>query len=167
MNEVYQSQFCSVRLLSYRLFLKLQRSALVSTFTYITFKNFTLVINGPPQVVSLAIDFHEHLVQMPPPATGFHALDAALSDLGREQRAEPMPPISHCFMADIDATLMQKILDVPKRQRKPDVEHDSQTNDLTARFEIAKWIRFGHVQPLQIRPARLKPVCSESALPTA
>jgi hypothetical protein len=35
------------------------------------------------------------------------------SDLGGEHRAEPVPPKPHRFVADIDATLMQHILDVP------------------------------------------------------
>ena len=32
------------------------------------------------------VDLHEHLVQVPPPVAGFHALDAALPDLGGEHR---------------------------------------------------------------------------------
>ena len=34
----------------------------------------------------------------------------------------------------------------------------------TARFEIAKWIRFAHIQTLQIPPARLKLVYSDNTL---
>ena len=36
------------------------------------------LMHGPPEVVSLAIDLHEHLVQIPALAAGFHASDAAL-----------------------------------------------------------------------------------------
>jgi hypothetical protein len=35
------------------------------------------------------------------------------SDLGGEHRAEPVPPKPHRLVADIDATFMQQILDVP------------------------------------------------------
>jgi hypothetical protein len=36
--------------------------------------------------------------------------------------------------------------------------------ELTARFEIAKWIRFGHPARLRKRLARLKPVSFDSAV---
>ena len=78
-----------------------------------------------------------------------------------------MPPVSHSFMANIDAAFMEQVFDIAKGQWEAELQHHCQADNLAARFEIAKWIRFGHVQPLQIRPARLKPVCSESALPTA
>ena len=35
-----------------------------------------------------------------------------------------------CFMAHVDAALVQKILDIPQRKREPDVEHHCQENDL-------------------------------------
>ena len=121
------------------------------------------MIDGPPKVVPLTVDLHEHLVQMPAPPAGFHARNPALSDLGREHRAEPMPPVSHRFMADIDAAFVQQIFDIAKGQRETDVQHHRQADNLTARFEIAKWIRFGHPVRLRNRPARLKRFCSDSA----
>jgi len=45
-------------------------------------------------------------------------------------------------MTDIDAAFVQQILDVAKRQREPSVHHHRQADDLAARFEITKWIRF-------------------------
>ena len=68
--------------------------------------------------MSLAVDLHEHLIQMPAPSAGFHARNSALSDLGCQQRTEPMPPVSHSFMADIDATLMEQIFHIAKGQRE-------------------------------------------------
>jgi hypothetical protein len=44
------------------------------------------------------------------------------------------------------------------------IQHHRQADNLVARFEIEKWIRFGRFQRLQIRLARLKPVCSDRAL---
>jgi len=35
-------------------------------------------------------------------------------------------------------------------------KHDRQAGKLIALFEMAKWVRFGHVQTLQTRPPRLK-----------
>jgi hypothetical protein len=63
-------------------------------------------------------------------------------------------------MTNIDATLMQQIFHVAKGQRKPDIQHYRQANYLRRGFEIAKWIRLGHIQTLQIHPARLKRFCS-------
>ncbi len=92
----------------------------------------------------LAVDLHEHLVQMPAPLAGFHARNPPFSDLGREHRTEPMPPKSDGFMADIDAALMQQIFHIAKGQRKPDIKHYRQADNLTTCFEVAKWVRFGH-----------------------
>ena len=44
--------------------------------------------------------------------TGFHAVNPALADLRCKDRTEPMPPISHRFMADIDAALMEQIFHI-------------------------------------------------------
>jgi len=77
-----------------------------------------------------------------------------------------MLPVSHSFMTDIDAAFVQQIFNIAKRQRKTNVQYHRQSNTLTARFEIAKWIRFGHSARLQIRPARLKPVLSDRAVGT-
>jgi len=44
-------------------------------------KHLTFVVDGAPEVVPLAIDLHEHLVEMPPPAARFHPLDTTFSDL--------------------------------------------------------------------------------------
>lgn len=79
-----------------------------------------------------------------PPATGFHAYDPALTDLGSKHRPEPMLPIPDGLMADIDAPFMEQIFNIAKGQRKPDIKHYRQADDPTARFKVATWIRFGH-----------------------
>ena len=43
------------------------------------------------------------------------------------------PPEPHRFVADIDAAFVQKIFDIPKRKRKPDVHHHRQADDLGGR----------------------------------
>jgi hypothetical protein len=70
------------------------------------------VVNGPPEVVLLAVDLHEDLVEMPPPVARTHSLHTALADLGGEHRPEPMPPEPHCLMTDVDAALVQQVFDV-------------------------------------------------------
>ncbi len=41
-------------------------------------------------------------------------------------------------MADIDASLVQQIFDIPQGKRKPDVQHHRQADDLWTGFEILK-----------------------------
>ena len=72
------------------------------------------MIDGSPRVMSLTVDFHEHLVQMPPPPAGFHSGSTPFSDLRGKHRTEPMPPISHRFMTDIDAAFVEKIFHIAK-----------------------------------------------------
>ena len=123
------------------------------------------MIDSPLKIMSLTVDLHEHLVQMPAPSAGFHTDNPPLSDLGSKQRTEPMPPISHRFMTDINAMLMQQIFHRAERQLKPHVQHRCQANDFWAGFEIAKWIRLGHPARLRNHPARLKPVSSDRTGP--
>ncbi len=139
-----------------------QGGFLIACLCDVAFQNFVFMIDGPPKVVPLAVDLHENLVQMPAPATGFHAHNSAFSDLRGKHRAEPVPPISHRFMANIDAAFVQKILDISTGQGKTDVQHHRQADYLSARFKIAKWVCFDHLQTVRNRPARFKSVCSDS-----
>jgi hypothetical protein len=59
-------------------------------------------------------------------------------------------------MAQLDAAFVEQILDIPKREGEPNVQHDCQADDLAARFEIAKWGAICHLGKLQNRPARLR-----------
>ena len=106
------------------------------------------MIDGPPKIVSLAVDLHEHLVKMPTPTAGFHTLYPALSDLSGEHWTEPVPPESHSLMTDIDAALVQQVLDVAKGQRKTDVHHNRKADDLLACLEIIERAAFRHPETL-------------------
>ncbi len=92
---------------------------------------------------------------------GAHRTDAIPPDLGGEHRAGPVPPISHSLVVDLDAALVQEILDVTQRERKADVEHRRQTDDLWARFENTKGGTFGDASVLTkctaLLQAKLKP----------
>ncbi len=68
-----------------------------------------------------------------------------------------MPPEADRFVADFDAPLVEKVLDVPKRQREPDVKLDGQADDLGLSLGVAKWGALGHGRKLRNRPTRLKP----------
>ena len=74
-----------------------------------------------------------------------------------------MPPEPDSFVADIDAALMEQVLDVPKRKRKPDIEHHREADDLGAGLEVAEGGSFAHLATLRNRRALLKTVSSDKA----
>ena len=47
-------------------------------------------------------------------------------------------------MADIDPAFMQQIFDIPKRERKSDVQHHRKADNLWTGFEVLEGGRFGH-----------------------
>lgn len=57
------------------------------------------------------------------------------------------------LMADIDAPLMQKIFDIAKRKRKPDVEHHRQADDIRAGLAVLEWVTFRRAGTLREHPA--------------
>ena len=67
-------------------------------------------------------------------------LHAPLADLRREHRPEPVPPEPNCLVRDIDASLMEEVLDVSQREREADIHHHRQADDLVRSLEIIKWI---------------------------
>ena len=75
---------------------------------------------------------------------------------------EPMPLVSHGFVADIDATFMKQTYNIAKEKQETDTQHQSQTDELATRFEMTKGIRSGHLQTPQDRPDCLKLVCSST-----
>jgi hypothetical protein len=74
-------------------------------------------------------------------------------DLGGKHRAEPVPPVPHGLVADLDASLVQQVFEVAQRQREPDVEHYRQTDDLGAGLEIPEEGTSDHLGRLKNRPA--------------
>ena len=89
-------------------------------------------------------------------------MNAPFSDLRCEPRTEPVPPGANRFMADIDAAFVEQIFDLPQRERKPDIHHHSQADDLGRRLEISEGI--AHPDTLRNPPHRLKLVSSDTAL---
>jgi hypothetical protein len=80
--------------------------------------SFALVIHRPPEIAHLAAHLHVDLVEAPSPVTmGAHPIDPLPADLGGEHRAEAVPPIADGLVAEIDAALVQQVLDVAQRQR--------------------------------------------------
>src|SRR5215217_6881088 len=98
-----------------RLLHELQRRNLVALLTDEALEYFAFMIDGTPQVAHLAIHLHVHLVEMPPPlAEAAHAAHPLPTDVACEQRAEPVPPVPHRLMTDVDATLCKQVFDVPQ-----------------------------------------------------
>jgi len=80
------------------------------------------VIDSAPQVMGLAIDLHEALIDMPPPLSeALHPADPLAPDVGCKHRSEAIPPEPHGLIADVDSALCEQILYIPKRQRKPHI----------------------------------------------
>ena len=88
------------------------------------FQHLAFVINRTPRVSCPAIDLHENLVQIPAP-TGPrpHPVDAPLTDFRSKHRSKPVPPKLYRLMADLDAELVQQILDFVQREWKAHLQH--------------------------------------------
>ena len=73
------------------------------------------MVDGPPQIMLLAVNLHKHLVEVPPPlGIRSHMVDALPADLGGEHWSKPVPPETHCLVANVDPAIGQQIFDVPK-----------------------------------------------------
>jgi hypothetical protein len=77
------------------------------------FQNFSFMIDGMPQVMCFSIDLHKYLVQVPSPVGMILGrMKSFLPYFTCEQRTEPVPPITHSLMANIDAPFMKKVFKV-------------------------------------------------------
>ena len=88
------------------------------------------------------VDLHKNLVQMPLPIRVCpQFLNPFSPDPCGEYRAEPVPAETHGFVADVDPALVQKVFDIPKRKREPDIQHHRKA-DFRAGFEYLNGERF-------------------------
>ncbi len=78
-------------------------------------KHLVFVIHRTPEVMCLAIDPDEHLVQVPTPWRKRPKMNASVPDRSREHGTEPVPPEPYRLVADIDAALEQEIFYLPQR----------------------------------------------------
>lgn len=62
-------------------------------------------------------------------------------------------------MADINTISAQKILNIPRRRWKSNIEHHGGVDDVGNDFEVLKWVDFYHTIKLHNHPARLKKFC--------
>lgn len=94
-------------------------------------EHLAFVIDGAPEVVTLAVDAHEHLIDIPTPMGEIaHRLDPLPADVVGEHGAKPVPPEPHSLMANVDAAFGQKVLDLTKGQGEPDLHQDDSADQL-------------------------------------
>ena len=73
----------------------------------------TFVINGSPEIMCLSIYLYEDLVQVPLPVRiRSHPTDPVSSYLSSQHRTKSIPPKPNCFVADLNASFVQKIFHV-------------------------------------------------------
>ena len=83
-----------------------------------------------------------------------HEAGPADPDLAGEHRPEPVHPEPHTLMANVDAALMQQVLNIAERQREADIHHHRKLDDLGRCLEVAEWIS-GHGASLDPSPCPL------------
>jgi hypothetical protein len=64
-------------------------------------------------------------------------------------------------MANLNAALVQQILDVSERKWKASIHHDGQADDLRAVVKVLERIAFAHAETLRNHPARLNRIPSD------
>jgi hypothetical protein len=123
------------------------------------------VIHGPPKIVRLAVNLHEHLVQVPLPIGIYaHLAVPFLADLCGKQRAKSVPPKPNRFVAYVDPALVQQVLDIAERKWKSNVYHHREADGLGAAVKVLEGVCFRHQRRLRNRPARIKQIFSDKAV---
>ncbi len=64
-------------------------------------------------------------------------------------------------MTHVDASLVQQIFDIPKRERETDVQHHCKADDFGTGFEVLEGCRIGHGQKLRNTPTPLNQSSSD------
>ena len=89
-------------------------------------QNLTFTIHGAPQIPVPAIDRDEHLIKMPACVCGWMR-SPELSGIGE---AKFYRPAADGFIRDIDASLSQQVLDIPKAEWKAEIQPDGILDDI-------------------------------------
>ncbi len=142
-----------------------QCCSLVSAFGDNGFQYLALVIDRPPKIVPLAIHLHENLVHVPLPfGECAQLLNTLPSDLSSKHRANPVATLADSLAAHVDASLVQQIVDVPKRERETDVQHHRKTDDLGTGFEVLEKRWSFYNRRLRKPPARINQSSSDKTI---
>ena len=111
--------------------------------------------------MSLAVDADQHLIKVPAPVRPVASVDPPFPDLASKHRTEPVPPIAHRLVADVDTTFEHDVFDLAQRQRIADVHHHRETDDLGRAVKITTGIV--HYHRLREVPFQLNPIFSDNA----
>ena len=111
--------------------------------------------------MSLAVDADQHLIKVPAPVRPVAPVYPPFPDLASKHRTEPVPPIAHRLVADVDTTFEHDVFDLAQRQRIADVHHHRETDDLGRAVKITKGIV--HYHRLREVPFQLNPIFSDNA----
>jgi len=93
-------------------------------------EHLAFVITRTPQIVRLAIDPDEHLVEVPAPSRIRSMMNASLPDLRGKHWTEPISPVPDRLVADVTTTFEKQIFDLPQRQRIADIHHHREADHL-------------------------------------
>ena len=116
-----------------------ERRLLVALPRDVALEDLAFVIDGPPQLVLLAVHLHDQFVEVPLPVLEpAHPTDPLAANVAGEERTEPVPPVAHGLMGNVDTSLEQQVLDVAERQRVLHIEHHRQADDLGREIEVAE-----------------------------
>src|SRR4029077_4240937 len=117
-------------------------------------ENLPFVVDGTPEIHSLAGDPHRHLVQMPAVARPRATLSQPPSDRGTELQ-HPSP---HRFIGDVEPSCGQQFLDIAVAQGEAEIEPDRVLDDL-GRGAMAAVAELSHADILPDALLAPDPVC--------
>jgi hypothetical protein len=101
-----------------------QRRFAIPSLGNLAFQDFCVVIQSRPKGGRFAVNLHENQLQMPLPVRiRAHPADPVSSDLSSKHLAKSILPEPNRFMADFDTAFMQKTLQIPRRERKPNIKY--------------------------------------------
>lgn len=93
------------------------------------------MLDRASKIVLNVIDFDGHLIQMPLPLRDLtHKALYLFADFLGKQSPKPIDPKADTFMADVYATFVEQVLDITKREWKPDINHYCELDDFGRRL---------------------------------
>jgi hypothetical protein len=101
----------------HQLFQEVQGDLAITLFGGNTFKHLALVIHGSPEIVGLAVDLQQDLVEMASPLRAASVRNRALPDLTANMGPKRVRQ-RRIVLADSDGTLSEKVLDVAQGPRR-------------------------------------------------
>ena len=97
------------------------------------------MIDRAPKIELLAVHLHDHPVEMPLLVSKLaNPRRTLLADIASEERAEPIRPIAHRLVRDVDPALAQPVHDIAEGERVVHIDHHRQADNLKQRVKVAE-----------------------------